>query len=137
MPSTAQPSPAPTVFASDTFDRDCPGRAIMEQISNRWAALILAALASGPHRFSALHVKVSGISQKMLSQNLKALGRLGLVERSVEPTVPPQVTYSLSPLGHEFTVPLSALMEWISGKTAELLAAQARHDAGVTPSAEG
>ena len=75
--------------------------------------------------------------RKCSRKNLKALGRLGLVERSVEPTVPPQVTYSLSPLGHEFTVPLSALMEWISGKTAELLAAQARHDAGVTPSAEG
>ena len=100
----------------------------MDQISNRWAALILAALAGGPYRFSALHVKVSGISQKMLSQNLKALVRLGLVERWVEPTVPPQVTYTLSNLGRDFTGPLSALMEWISANTNELLAAQSRHD---------
>ncbi len=120
-----------TVFASDTFDRDCPGRAIMDQISNRWAVLILAALAGGPYRFSALHGKVSGISQKMLSQNLKALVRLGLVERWVEPTVPPQVTYTLSDLGRDFTGPLSALMQWISVNTHELLAAQSRHDTGL------
>jgi DNA-binding HxlR family transcriptional regulator len=123
-------------FAADTFDQDCPGRAIMEQVSNRWAALILAALACGPHRFSALHVKVSGISQKMLSQNLKALVRLGLVERWVEPTVPPQVTYTLSALGTDFTGPLATLMQWISVHTDELLAAQQRHDAqGTAPEA--
>ena len=116
------------MFASDAFDRDCPGRAIMDQISNRWATLILAALAHGPYRFSALHGKVSGISQKMLSQNLKALVRLGLVARWVEPTVPPQVTYSLSDLGRDLVGPLSALMQWVSDNTSELLAAQSRHD---------
>lgn len=120
--------PNATVFAADTFDQDCPGRAIMEQMSNRWASLILAALARGPYRFSALHIKVSGISQKMLSQNLKALVRLGLVERWVEPTVPPQVTYTLSELGSDFTEPLSKLMQWISVHTDDLLTAQRRYD---------
>ncbi len=125
------------LFASDTFDRDCPGRAIMDQVSNRWAALILAALAGRPYRFSALHAKIGGISEKMLSQNLKTLVRTGLVERWVEPTVPPQVTYTLSQLGRDLTGPLSALMQWISVHTDELLAAQARHDAASEQVAAG
>ena len=116
-------------LTADTFERDCPTRAILDQVTNRWATLILTALVSGPYRFSALHAKVSGISQKMLSQNLKTLVRAGLVERSVEPTVPPQVTYTLTELGADLTRPLYALMHWIGAHTEQLLEAQARYDA--------
>jgi DNA-binding HxlR family transcriptional regulator len=125
-----------TLF-SGSFDQDCQGRAILDQISNRWAVLILAALACRPYRFSALHGKVGGISQKMLSQNLKALGRLGMIERSVEATVPPQVTYALSELGRDFTGPLLALMQWINTNNDKLLTAQALHDIGSTQAQSG
>jgi DNA-binding HxlR family transcriptional regulator len=76
------------VFAqlpAGSFDRDCPTRPVMAQVTGRWGALIIAALVPGPMRFSGLHRHIGGISQKMLSQYLKSVVRYGLVERLVEP----------------------------------------------------
>ncbi|GAA1258663.1 hypothetical protein GCM10009665_56030 [Kitasatospora nipponensis] len=53
----------------------------MDQTTSRWATLIISALIAGPHRFAHLHQRVGGISQKMLSQNLKALARAGRTTR--------------------------------------------------------
>ncbi|GLY75167.1 winged helix-turn-helix transcriptional regulator [Actinoallomurus iriomotensis] len=71
---------------------------------------------------------IAGISQKMLSQYLKSLVRYGLVERLVEPTVPPQVTYSLTPLGQSLAQQLCALLGWFSANTSALEAARQRYD---------
>ena len=120
---------AARLLAGDTFDSRCASRSIMDQVTTRWGTLIIAALITGPHRFSALHQRVGGISQKMLSQNLKALGRTGLVERTVEPAVPPQVTYSLTELGESLAEPLCALLGWFGANTAAMVAAQQKHDA--------
>jgi DNA-binding HxlR family transcriptional regulator len=122
--TTALPPAFPEAFLGD-----CPERAILDQITNRWATLILSALMAGPTRFSALKAKLGGISQKMLSQNLKTLVRDGLIERSVEPTNPPQVTYALTELGADLTTPLVGLVRWISAHTEQILELQAQHDA--------
>jgi DNA-binding HxlR family transcriptional regulator len=116
------------LLAGDTFDSRCPSRAIADQVTTRWGTLIIAALITGPHRFSALHQRIGGISQKMLSQNLKSLARSGLVDRHVEPTTPPQVTYSLTALGESLAEPLCALLSWFGAHTDALLAAQQRYD---------
>lgn len=100
----------------------------MAQVTGRWGALIIAALVPGPLRFSALHQRIEGISQKMLSQYLKSLVRYGLVERLVEPTVPPQVTYLLTPLGLSLAQQLCTLLGWFSSHTPDLEAARQRHD---------
>ena len=126
MPS----SPASLILLPpEAFERGCPTRAVLEEVTNRWAPLILAALLSGPQRFSALNVRVDGISQKMLSQNLKILLRSGLLERSVAPTIPPQVTYALTQTGTELATMLCSLIHWVGAHAAGLLAAQAHYDA--------
>ena len=127
---TRVPTVLPPAFP-EVFLGDCPERAILDQITNRWATLILSALMAGPIRFSALKSKLGGISQKMLSQNLKTLVRDGLVERSVEPTIPPQVSYALTELGAELTTPLVGLIRWISAHTDQILELQAQHDAAL------
>jgi DNA-binding HxlR family transcriptional regulator len=116
------------LLAADTFERDCPTRRVMDQVTTRWSTLIVAALVSGPHRFNALQRRVAGISQKMLSQHLKELVRAGLIRRDIEPTVPPQVTYSLTPLGQDLAGPLCSLIHWIGAHSGDLLQAQARYD---------
>ncbi|WP_328842685.1 winged helix-turn-helix transcriptional regulator [Streptomyces sp. NBC_00258] len=124
------------VFAqlpAGSFDKDCPTRPVMAQVTGRWGALIIAALVPGPMRFSGLHRHIGGISQKMLSQYLKSVVRYGLVERLVEPTVPPQVTYSLTPLGRSLAQQLCALLSWFSANTPALEAAQQRYDAAESP----
>ncbi|GGP79584.1 winged helix-turn-helix transcriptional regulator [Saccharothrix coeruleofusca] len=127
MDETPRLATARTLLAADTFEQNCPTRAVLDHVTNRWATLILAALTAGPHRFSALQSRVAGISHKMLSQNLKTLVAYGLVDRSVEPTVPPRVTYRLTGLGEELTEPLCALIHWIGRHTEQLLTARAEH----------
>ncbi|MER8184645.1 helix-turn-helix domain-containing protein [Kitasatospora sp. NPDC094015] len=128
MVETQQVATAARLLAHDTFDSRCPLRPIMDRTTSRWATLIISALISGPHRFAQLHQRVGGISQKMLSQNLKALARAGLVAREVAPTNPPQVTYSLTELGTSLSGPLTELIGWFGRHGDELLAAQEHYD---------
>ena len=125
---TEQVATASRLLAYDTFDNMCPLRPIMDQTTSRWATLIISALVAGPHRFAQLHARVGGISQKMLSQNLKALARAGLVARHVAHTNPPQVTYSLTELGVSLAGPLTDLIGWFGRHGDELLAAQQHYD---------
>ncbi len=125
---TEQVAAAARLLAYDTFDNKCPLRPVMDQTTSRWATLIMSALITGPHRFAQLHARVGGISQKMLSQNLKALVRAGLVDRQVAPTNPPQVSYSLTELGVSLAGPLTDLIRWFGRHGDEILAAQAQYD---------
>ncbi|MFF2546975.1 winged helix-turn-helix transcriptional regulator [Kitasatospora sp. NPDC058063] len=124
---------AARLLAHDTFDNRCVLRPIMDRTTSRWATLIISALVAGPHRFAQLHQRVGGISQKMLSQNLKALARAGLVDRRVAPTTPPQVTYELTELGVSLAGPLTELIQWFGRQGDELLAAQEHYDSRQEP----
>ncbi|MFC8525941.1 winged helix-turn-helix transcriptional regulator [Nocardia sp. NPDC057227] len=115
----------------EVFRKDCPGRPVFEQVTGRWGLLILVALSEGALRFAQLRDRVGRISEKMLAQNLRTLVRNGLTERTVEPTVPPRVTYALTPLGRDLVARLRPLVEWSAEHDAEIAAAQRRHDDGV------
>jgi DNA-binding HxlR family transcriptional regulator len=119
---------AARLLANEALSAGCAFRPLFDQATSRWATLIIAALVGEPHRFAQLHTKVGGISQKMLSQNLKVLVRAGLVAREVAPTVPPQVTYSLTALGESLSGPLTDLIGWFGNNASEIFAAQAAYD---------
>ncbi|GAA4626281.1 helix-turn-helix domain-containing protein [Actinoallomurus vinaceus] len=123
-------------WISDTFHSDCPGREVMEHVTGRWVPLILAALTPGPMRFFELRQRIEGISEKMLSAKLRTLVRDGLVERTVEPTTPPQVSYELTELGQGLSRPFAQLVRWISAHTPEVIAAQQRYDHSVDPAGQ-
>lgn len=129
MDSSEQLRTAATLLADDTFERDCPMRAVMDQATTRWATLVLAALVPEPHRFNALQARVGGISSKMLAQNLRSLERSGLVHREVEPSVPPRVTYSLTELGADLAGPLCTLIHWFGQHAEDVQTAQSVFDA--------
>jgi DNA-binding HxlR family transcriptional regulator len=122
MPSTKEVRVAQRLLADDTFPDNCPTRTVLDRITTRWSTLILAALVLEPHRFAELRRRVEGISEKMLSQNLKTLVEYGLVHREVEATVPPKVTYSLTSLGKDLAVPLCELINWVGRHADDLLA---------------
>ncbi|HSA53836.1 MAG TPA: helix-turn-helix domain-containing protein [Yinghuangia sp.] len=135
METTPQP-PAATVGGDgleevvfDVFARGCPSRPTMEHVTGRWGGLVLVALADGDMRFNALRRRVDGISEKMLAQALHALERDGLVVREVRRTIPPNVEYRLTSFGRGVVERLSALIEFIEGNMAEVLAAQEAYDA--------
>ncbi|SHK69404.1 transcriptional regulator, HxlR family [Pseudonocardia thermophila] len=117
-----QVTPASPPLRGDVFDSDCPSRAVLDHVTSKWAVLVLAALTEGPARFSALRRRISGVSEKMLSQTLRTLEADGFVHREVAPTTPPQVTYRLTPLGEGIAERVTGLVDWISERLPEIQA---------------
>lgn len=105
----------------DPFDPRCPSRSVLDAIADRWALLVLAALAGGPLRFSQMRERVGGISHKMLAQTLRALTRDGLLTRSAATAGRPRVEYALTPLGAAAAAPASALVGWARGHAATVI----------------
>ncbi|MFD0994410.1 DNA-binding HxlR family transcriptional regulator [Pseudoclavibacter chungangensis] len=114
----------------DPYDQDCPSRQLLDRIGDRWTVLVVLALADGPRRFSELRRSVGGVSQKMLTQTLRALERDGLVRRTVFAQVPPRVDYTLTDTGTSLLEPLRGLLDWSSAHMDDVLASRARHDEG-------
>ncbi|WP_220195188.1 winged helix-turn-helix transcriptional regulator [Ktedonospora formicarum] len=90
----------------------CYSREVLDLIADKWTALIFALLEKQPTRFNELQRAIEGISHKMLTQTLRNLERRGIVERTITPTIPPAVEYSLSPLGTTLIPLMAALRQW-------------------------
>lgn len=90
----------------------CPSRDLLVRIGGKWTALVFRCLAGRTLRYNELQREVAGISQKMLTQTLRALEEDGLVTRKVYPVIPPMVEYSLTPLGRTLMVLLHAICDW-------------------------
>ncbi|ARF83318.1 winged helix-turn-helix transcriptional regulator [Kitasatospora aureofaciens] len=114
-----------------TYRRSCPSRTVIEVLANKWSLYVLAALrrSPGPLRFSQLRRLLDGVTQKMLTQTLRALERDGLVARTVYPTVPPRVEYSLTDLGHAAGELTTAIADWAVDHASRVHAARAAFDA--------
>jgi DNA-binding HxlR family transcriptional regulator len=90
----------------------CPVEATLKAIGGRWKVLILHELFSGTKRFGQLHRSLHGITQKMLTQQLREMEQDGLVHREVYLLVPPKVEYSLTELGETLKPVLDAMHDW-------------------------
>ncbi|GAA0577875.1 winged helix-turn-helix transcriptional regulator [Kribbella sandramycini] len=112
----------------DVFSSSCPSRPVLEDVTGRWGALALGALADGPLRFNELRRQVDGVSQKMLAQSLHALERDGLVHRDVQSTFPLKVEYSLTPTGAVLAAKLLDLIGYLTTSMPGILAAQQTYD---------
>jgi DNA-binding HxlR family transcriptional regulator len=87
--------------------------AIIRLLEGRWKLVILFHLFGGQvQRFSDLEKLITGISQKMLAQQLRQLEEDGIVERTVHQQVPPRVDYKLTRWGQELCPALDALLRW-------------------------
>lgn len=84
----------------------------MDYIRGKWKAVILCNLHDSPKRFLELQRITCGISQKVLSDNLKTLEKDGLIKKKVFPVVPPKVEYSLTDIGEELFPALNHLKKW-------------------------
>jgi len=90
----------------------CAVETTLKVIGGRWKVLILRELLVGMQRFNQLHRSLPGITQKMLTQQLRELEEDGILYRKVYPQVPPKVEYSLTPLGESLNPVLEAMHEW-------------------------
>ncbi|MFG3703597.1 winged helix-turn-helix transcriptional regulator [Micromonospora sp. NPDC047670] len=113
----------------NVFARACGSRQVLDRIGDRWSVLVMLALADGTKRYSELAQRIEGVSQKMLTQNLRALERDGLLTRTVHASVPPRVDYALTDLGRSLLDLLAGLESWATTHLDEVEAARARYDA--------
>lgn len=91
---------------------ECPVATTVQLIGNKWKLLIIRNLLVRPWRFNELQRSIDGISQKVLTDNLRALEQDGLVIRRAYPEVPPRVEYSLSELGESMRPIIKSLEAW-------------------------
>jgi DNA-binding HxlR family transcriptional regulator len=112
----------------NVLDEQCPSRAVLDRIADKWTSLVIYTLSDGTIRYGELERRIGGISQKMLTQTLRSLEDDGLVERKVYPVVPPHVEYSLTPLGRTLIEPLTAVCRWAEKHLPQLLANRRRSE---------
>ncbi len=120
----------PLPSSAEVYQGNCPTRAILDRIADKWTTLLIGILAqSERRRFNELKRLVGGISQKMLTQTLRDLERDGLVKRTMYAEIPPRVEYELTPLGKTLCGPISALTQWAHDHIDEVKRAQSEFDA--------
>jgi len=99
--------------AADHSPASCASHELAMIIGDRWSVLVLIELGDhGRTRSADLKRAVDGISQKVLTSCLRRLEQRGLVERTIEPTVPVSVSYELSPTGTSFFDAFAGLRAW-------------------------
>ncbi len=90
----------------------CPVQATINTISGKWKVLAIWHLGFSPKRFAELRKLLLGVSEKVLTSQLRELEANGIVRRTVTHASPPQVTYSLTRGGEELIEPMSVLCAW-------------------------
>ncbi|AUY48048.1 helix-turn-helix domain-containing protein [Streptomyces sp. CB01881] len=112
----------------DAYLAECPARQLLDRIGDKWVSLVVNALADGPLRYSDLRRRLAGVSEKMLTQTLRALERDGLLTRTVTPSVPARVDYALTPLGTGLLPLMQSIKAWAEQNMPEVLAAREAYD---------
>ena len=97
----------------------CPVETTLMLISNKWKVLILRDLLSGTKRFGELKKSMGGVSQKVLTAQLRDMEDNGLISRKVYAEVPPKVEYTLTELGFSLKPILDAMWTWGEGFQAQ------------------
>ena len=90
----------------------CPVEVTLSLINDKWKVLIVRDLLTGTKRFNELKRSVTGITQKVLTNNLRQMESDKLVKRKVYAEVPPRVEYSLTAVGLSLKPILDSMLEW-------------------------
>jgi DNA-binding HxlR family transcriptional regulator len=91
---------------------DCPVETTLKLIGDKWKVLIIRDLLTGTKRFGELKSSVTGITQKVLTSNLRAMEADDLVIRTIYPVVPPKVEYTLTDTGKSLSPILDSMLAW-------------------------
>ena len=90
----------------------CPVSETMAIIGGKWKPVILYCMRDGTKRFSEIKKLIPGITQKMLTQQLREMEAQGIVNRKIYPVIPPKVEYTLTAYGLTLTPILDAMAAW-------------------------
>lgn len=102
-------------------------RSILEEITSKWTLLLLNTLCHGPARFNALRRAHPDVTQKALTQCLRRLEAIGIIQRTVLSTSPVAVVYEVSPLGASLEPHMKGLLHWSIKHREEITEARAAY----------
>ncbi|GAN87278.1 helix-turn-helix transcriptional regulator [Komagataeibacter intermedius] len=107
-------APLPDIYRHAPFAQDCAPRRLLRLFSGKWTTMIVHTLhlCGGASRPGQLQRALPGLSKKMMTQTLRDLERMGLVDRNIMQVMPPVVEYRLTALGQRFVEPLEMLYRW-------------------------
>ncbi|WP_037502535.1 winged helix-turn-helix transcriptional regulator [Sphingomonas jaspsi] len=103
---------------------------LIGRVADKWTMLVIEELSeAGTLRFTQLSRAIPKVSQKMLTQTLRAMERDGLVRRTVHPVIPPHVDYCLTDLGHGLGESFCGVWRWAEQNLAKVERARDDFDA--------
>ena len=107
---------------------NCPIRSVLANVSGKWRILILLALEDGPKRFGEIKRCIGDVTQRVLTENLRALQRDGYLSRSVNPGPPVAVSYELTDLGQTLVQMMKPLVFWSNDHMEQVRIARMAYD---------
>ncbi|MFB7876936.1 MULTISPECIES: winged helix-turn-helix transcriptional regulator [unclassified Nocardia] len=103
-------------------DHDICGMSLaIDVVGGKWKMHLMWVLGEGPQRFGQIRRLLDGVSEKVLTENLRQLEAAGVVHREIYAEIPPRVEYSLTALGETLRDALAALETWGNEHRAELV----------------
>ncbi|MCP2164546.1 winged helix-turn-helix transcriptional regulator [Goodfellowiella coeruleoviolacea] len=115
-------------LATQVVEEGCPIVEVLDHVAGKWSIGIIVAAAQGPIRFTELERAIEGISRRMLTLTLRRLERDGLLVRTVYPTVPPKVEYTLTDMARELHESFAALVSWAERHRGAIATSRAAYD---------
>jgi DNA-binding HxlR family transcriptional regulator len=109
-------------------EETCSVGEVLDQLSGKWNIGIIMAAMNGPVRFTELERELGGISRRMLTLTLRKLERDGLLVRTVYPTVPPKVEYTVTDIARELHDSFQALIGWADRHKSAIATARRGYD---------
>ena len=105
--------PMPAEMQLSYFDIDnCPVAATIRVIGGKWKVIILYLISYDIKRFGEMHSRISGISKKTLTEQLRELEADGIIRREVFAEIPPRVEYSITEKGLTLRPIILSMSEW-------------------------
>lgn len=94
-------------------EKSCPVTATMQVLGGKWKAILINAIYhTSPARFGELKRSVKGITQSMLTQQLRELEEDGLISRKIYAEIPPRVEYTLTEFGLTLSPIMISMANW-------------------------
>ena len=112
----------------NVFAKICPSREVISRLSGKWSILILALLKEKPKRFNEIKNEIEGISQKVLTENLRSLERDGLISRKVYTQNAVRVEYKVTTESKELLRIVKRFTNWSEQNWKKLLKNNKVHD---------
>jgi len=112
----------------DVSNPKCPTQQVLDRVASKWTMLVILALSEERLRYSQLRGRLPAITQKVLTQTLRALERDGVVRRAVYDSVPPKTEYDLTPLGYSLAGAVAVVRSWAYNNMEDIAAARASYD---------